>query len=125
MQKHFLKFGKVFTNVACSPLILISNNSELASKYLPNDVDQSKTTLEIPKINIDLSQRIVLKKEKKFQEKIDEFPKTNIERAELEAFASAVKGTNDYPLGSAEALHGVAVLEGILQSVKTCQPVDL
>ena len=60
-----------------------------------------------------------------YQEKIDEFPKTNIERAELEAFASAVKGTNDYPLGSAEALHGVAVLEGILQSVKTCQPVDL
>ena len=59
------------------------------------------------------------------QENIEEFTKTNIERAELEAFASAVKGTNDYPLGSAEALHGVAVLEGILQSVQTCQPVDL
>ena len=47
MQKHFLKFGKVFTNVACSPLILISNNSELAAKYLPNDVEESITNLEI------------------------------------------------------------------------------
>jgi len=46
MQKYFLKFGKVFTNVACSPLILISNNSELAAKYFPNDVDQSIETLE-------------------------------------------------------------------------------
>ena len=47
MQKHFLKFRKVFTNVACSPLILISNNSEIAAKYLPNDVGHSITTLEI------------------------------------------------------------------------------
>ena len=47
MQKHFLKFRKVFTNIACSPLILISNNSELAAKYLPNEVDQSIKNLEI------------------------------------------------------------------------------
>ena len=40
MQKHFLKFRKVVTNIACSPLILISNNSELAAKYLPKDLDQ-------------------------------------------------------------------------------------
>jgi len=53
MQKHFLKFGKVFTNVTFSPLILILNNSELAAKYLPNDVDQSIKTLEIPNINND------------------------------------------------------------------------
>ncbi len=66
MQKHFLKFGKVFTNVACSPLILISNNSELAAKYLPNDVDQSITTLEIPDTNNGLFQGIDIKKEKKF-----------------------------------------------------------
>ena len=51
MQKHFLKFRKFFTNVACSPLILISNNLELAAKYLPNDVDQSTKTLEIKKTN--------------------------------------------------------------------------
>ena len=66
MQKHFLKFGKVFINVACSPLILISNNSELAAKYLPNDVDQSIKTLEIPNINNVLFQGIEIKKEKKF-----------------------------------------------------------
>ena len=51
MQKHFLKFGKVFTNVACTPLILISNNSELAAKYLPSDFDQSIKNLEISNIN--------------------------------------------------------------------------
>ena len=61
MQKHFLKFGKVFINVACSPLILISNNSELAAKYLPNDVDQSIKTLEIPNINNVLFQGIDIK----------------------------------------------------------------
>ena len=66
MQKHFIKFGKVFTNVACAPLILTSNNSELAAKYLPNDVDQSITTLEIQNINIGLSQGLDIKQEKKF-----------------------------------------------------------
>jgi len=66
MQKHFLKFGKVFINVACSPLILISNNSELAAKYLPNDVDQSIKTLEKPNINDVLFQGIDIINEKKF-----------------------------------------------------------
>ena len=65
MQKHSLKFGKVFTNVACTPLILISNNSELAAKYLPNDVDQSIKTLEIPNINNVLFHVIDIKKETK------------------------------------------------------------
>jgi len=64
MQKHFFKFGKVFTNFACTPLILISNNSELAAKYLPNDVDQLITKLEIPIINNDF-QSIDIKTEKK------------------------------------------------------------
>ena len=64
MQKHFLKFGKVFTNVACSPLILISNNSELAAKYLPNEVDQSIKTLEISNINNDFFHGIDIKKNK-------------------------------------------------------------
>ncbi|EEE39552.1 BamA/TamA family outer membrane protein [Prochlorococcus marinus] len=66
MQKHFLKFGKIFTNFACYPLILISNNSELAAKYLPNDVDPSKKILEIPNVDYGLFQRIDIKKEKKF-----------------------------------------------------------
>ena len=47
MQKNLLKFRKVFINVACSALILTSNNSELAAKYLPNEFDQSIKTLEI------------------------------------------------------------------------------
>ncbi len=47
MQKHFLKFRKAFTNIACSPLIFLSNNSELAANYLPNDFEQVITTLEI------------------------------------------------------------------------------
>ncbi len=65
MQKHFLKFGKVFTNVACSPLILISNNSELVAKYLPTEVDQSITNLEIPNVDNGLFQRIDIKNDKK------------------------------------------------------------
>ena len=51
MQKHFLRFGKVFINVACSPFILISNNSELAAKYLPNGVEQPISNLEIQNIH--------------------------------------------------------------------------
>jgi len=66
MQKHFLKFGKVFTNVACTPLILLSNNSELAAKYLPSDFDQSIKNLEIAEINNVFFQVNDFKKEKKF-----------------------------------------------------------
>ncbi len=66
MQKHFLKFGKLFTNVACTPLILISNNLELAAKYLPNDYDQSIKNLEIENINNVFFQVNDFKKEKKF-----------------------------------------------------------
>ena len=50
MQKHFLKFIKVFTNIVCSPLILISNNSELAANYLPNDGEKLIRNLEIKNI---------------------------------------------------------------------------
>ena len=50
MQKHSLKFRKILTNIACSPLILISNNSELAAKFLPNDLEQSITQFEINNI---------------------------------------------------------------------------
>ena len=65
MQKHSLKLGKVFTNAACTSLILISNNSELAAKFLPNDVDQSIKTLEIPNLNNDFFKGINIKQEKK------------------------------------------------------------
>ena len=65
MQKHFLKFGKVFTNVACTPLILISNNSELAAKYLPSDYDQSIKNFEKVNIYNDFFKVNDFKKEKK------------------------------------------------------------
>ena len=64
MQKHSLKFGKVFTNVACTPLILISNNSELAAKYLPNEVDVSISSLKMQNIKNGLFQGIDIKQEK-------------------------------------------------------------
>ena len=66
MQKHFFRFKKVFTNIACSPLILISNNSELAAKYLPNDLAKSIKTLEIKSINDGLFQRVDIKAETNF-----------------------------------------------------------
>ncbi len=44
------------------------------------------------------------------------FPKVDIERAELEAFARAVAGEAAYPLPADEAIHGVAVLEAVIAS---------
>ncbi|MDC2975617.1 BamA/TamA family outer membrane protein [Prochlorococcus sp. AH-736-D23] len=61
MQKNFFKFKKVFINIACSPLILISNNSELAAKFLPNDVEKSINTLEVNKIKNVLFQGVDIK----------------------------------------------------------------
>ena len=52
MQKHFLKFRKLFTSIACSPLILISNNSELAAKYLPKDLTKSIITYESANVSV-------------------------------------------------------------------------
>ena len=47
MQKRSLKISKLFINTVFSPLLLISNNSELAAKYLPNEYEQLITTFEI------------------------------------------------------------------------------
>ena len=66
MQKHFLKFRRVFTNFACSPLILISNNSELAAKYLPKEVDQSIRKYEINSIQNSSFQGVDITREKFF-----------------------------------------------------------
>jgi len=66
MQKHFLKFTKSFTNFACFPLILISNNSELAAKYLPNDLDPTITSVEIDNINNVFFQGLDIKEERNF-----------------------------------------------------------
>ncbi|WP_240789838.1 Gfo/Idh/MocA family protein [Roseomonas sp. HF4] len=45
---------------------------------------------------------------------VRDFPKTDIEAAELAAFAAAVAGGPAYPLPSAEAIHGVAVYEAMI-----------
>lgn len=42
------------------------------------------------------------------------FPETDIERAELEAFAAAVAGGPAYPLPTDEAIHGVSVFETMI-----------
>ena len=44
------------------------------------------------------------------------FPPLDIERAELEAFADAVAGGTAYPVSTADAIHGAAILEAIIGS---------
>ncbi|MGK7865010.1 Gfo/Idh/MocA family protein [Falsiroseomonas sp. E2-1-a4] len=48
-----------------------------------------------------------------------DFPPTDIERAELAAFAAAVAGGPAYPLSPAEAVHGVAVFEAMVRAANT------
>ncbi len=96
MQKNFLKFKKVFTNIACSPLILISNNSELAAKYLPNELDQSIKTFEIKNINDGLFPVIDLKQE------INLFiaeNKKNINQESVLISEIIIKGWENHPEG--------------------------
>ena len=40
MHKDLVKFRKTLASLTCSPLILISNNLELAAKYLPNKEEE-------------------------------------------------------------------------------------
>ena len=63
MQKHSLKFRKGLINIACSPLILVLNNSDLAARNLLNEVKQSNINSEINKINDGLIPRFDIKKE--------------------------------------------------------------
>lgn len=44
------------------------------------------------------------------------FPQTDIERAELEAFARAVRGEESYPVPLDQVVHGIAVFEAIAAS---------
>ena len=66
MQKHFLKVRKVITHIACSPLIFISNNSELAAKFLKNDFEQPVPKFEIKETYNSLFQGSSIKEEKNF-----------------------------------------------------------
>lgn len=47
---------------------------------------------------------------------VHDFAKVDIEAAELEAFATAVAGGAAYPLPTAEAIHGIAVFETMIQA---------
>ena len=44
MRSNYFKSGKFLTSIACYPLILISNNTQIAAKYLPIEyLDSSKS----------------------------------------------------------------------------------
>ena len=96
MQKQFLNFRKVFTNIACSPLILISNNSELAAKYLPNDFEQKIITSEINNENNSLFQGIYTDQEKNFfiAENNDNIEKESVLISEI-----IIEGWENHPEG--------------------------
>jgi len=66
MQKQFLRFSYLFTNIAFYPLILISNHSGLAAKYLQNDSEKSIKTLEISKTKKGFLQRLDNNEQKNF-----------------------------------------------------------
>ena len=96
MQKQFLNFRKVFTNIAFSPLILISNNSELAAKYLPNDFEQKFINSEINNNNSSLFQGLYTKQEKNF------FIAENNENIEKESVLISeiiIEGWENHPEG--------------------------
>ena len=65
-KKNSLKITKLFTNIAFSPLLLISNNSELAAKYLPNEYEQLITTFDMDNLNKDFIKWFDIKQEKKY-----------------------------------------------------------
>ena len=50
-----------------------------------------------------------------------DYPQTSSERAELEGFADAIEGRAPYACPPADAVHGVAVLEGVVKSAQSGQ----
>ena len=102
MPKHFLKFRKVLTNIACSPLILISNNSELAAKYSHNDVEQSMTTIEINKKNSNLFQGFDIEQDKNF---FFAESKKNINQETVTISEIIIEGWENHPEGKKLELH--------------------
>jgi predicted dehydrogenase len=59
------------------------------------------------------------------EETLETFEKPDIERLELTAFADAVQNGSAYPVPVADAIHGVAVLRGIVESAKSGDAVTL
>ena len=66
MKKRFIKFKKILTNIACSPLILISNNSQLAAKYLPKNFEHLIPSFEVKNIHDGLFQVVEIQEDKNF-----------------------------------------------------------
>ena len=66
MQKQFLRYSYLFTNIAFYPLILISNHSELSAKYLQNEIKKSIKTLEISNTKKGFLQRLNNNEQKNF-----------------------------------------------------------
>ena len=58
-------------------------------------------------------------------ETIETFPKTDIEKAELDAFADAVAGKIKYPVTEQQAVNNIAILEAVVQSARSGQFVDI
>jgi predicted dehydrogenase len=73
------------------------------------------TTCLIDRENITIKQR----------PHIQTFPKTSTERAELEHFAQQAAARHPLAEPGGDAVHNVAVLEAIMQSITTQQPVRL
>ena len=53
------------------------------------------------------------------------FEVTDIERAELDAFAKACSGEGTYPIAWSDIIHATAVLEAVVTSAKTGETVTL
>ena len=96
MKKQFLNLRKVFTNIACSPLILISNNSELAAKYLPNDFEQKIINSETNNQNNSLFQGLYTNQGKNFfiAENNDNIDKESVLISEI-----IIEGWENHPEG--------------------------
>jgi predicted dehydrogenase len=59
------------------------------------------------------------------EETLETFEKPDIERLEMIAFAAAVEGKTPYPIPVADAIHGTAVLEAIVESAVSGKTVNL
>ena len=58
-------------------------------------------------------------------ETMQRFEPFDIERAELEAFAHAIRGTAPYPITRAEILNGIAAFEAVSLSAASATPIAL
>jgi predicted dehydrogenase len=54
-----------------------------------------------------------------------DYPESDPEKDELEAFAAAVSGEKPFPVSTDDAVHSVAVLEAMDRAAKTGQPVRI